>query len=114
MTTEQDIDLLLKEQVANMQMEIPDDCYLKLGDDLQAGDRILISWGGDILDGIEDEGYLFQLPTSEDDPGMLDFFVHIPHPDNSSGKGDAPQVFTHLLSLLQNKLVKSIQLVENE
>ena len=111
MDTEQDIDLMLTERSKVIDNDISDESYKKLGGihDFDAGDRIRIMWQGEVLEGIEDDGYLFQLPVCEDDSSILDFFVHIPHPDNSSGIGDAPQVFTHFIALLENKLVKSIQ-----
>jgi len=78
------------------------------GQELAPGDKIKIVWTGDILEGVEDEGYLFQLPMCDDDPDMLDFFVHIPNPDNSGGIGDAPQEFVHFISLLSNPLIRNI------
>lgn len=110
MDTEQDMETLLEEREKCMCLDIPEVWYKKIPgwDKLEPGDKIKIQWAGEVLEGIEDDGYLFQLPICDDDHGMLDFFVHIPSPDNSSGIGDAPQVFTHLISLMENKLVKKL------
>lgn len=55
-----------------------------------------------------DDGYLFQTPYCDDDPDLMDFFIHVPKPDNSSGIGDAPAEWVHLIQLMQNLLVKKI------
>lgn len=112
MYTEQDLDLLISEQSKFIDIEISADAYSKIiGQQFKPGDRIKITWAGKALEGIEDEGYLFQLPNCDDTYDMLDFFVHVRNPDNSSGIGPAPQVFTHLVALLENKLVKSIKII---
>lgn len=110
MNTENDIALLISEREIAMDLEIPYKWYEKAPgwDKLEPGDKIKIEWKGRELNDVEDEGYLFQLPMCDESLDMLDFFVHIPDPDNSSGIGPAPQVFTHFISLLQNKLVKRI------
>jgi hypothetical protein len=110
MDTDQDMDLLYKERSEVIDLEISEDVYKKIigWENMKPGDKIRIEWKGDVLDGIEDEGYIFQLPFCDDAYDMLDFFVHIPSPDNSSGIGDAPQVFTHFISLMLNKLVQKI------
>lgn len=110
MYTEQNMSTLLEEREKCMELDISEEWYKKVPqwDELAGGDKIKIEWQGDELDGVEDDGYLFRLPICDDDFGMLDFLVHIPNPDNSSGIGNAPGVFTHLISLMENKLVKKV------
>lgn len=102
---------LLADRGKSIEIDIPEEWYKKVPewDKIGPGDRVIIEWQGKELEGITDVGYLFQLPMCDEDYSMLDFFVHVPNPDNSSGIGDAPQVFTHLIFLMGNELVKSIK-----
>lgn len=111
MNSENELDELLADREKAIEVDIPDEWYKKLPewDKVEPGDMVSIEWTGKILEGVTDVGYLFQLPMCDEEYSMLDFFVHIPNPDNSSGIGDAPQVFTHLITLLENELVKSIK-----
>lgn len=111
MNTENELSQLLAEREKVVGADIPEKWYAKAPgwDKLTPGDRIKIEWKGGGLNGVEDEGYLFQLSMCNEDDSMMDWFVHIPQPDNCSGIGDAPQAFTHFISLLQNKFVKKIK-----
>jgi hypothetical protein len=73
--------------------------------ELNPGDRIEIVW---IDRDFTDTGYLFQLPGMDDYGDMLDYFVHIPDPDNSDGIGNADAEFVYLWELLSFKRVKQI------
>jgi len=108
MSTNSSLSELLEEQKENVELDLSPDVLNKMKGTFDPGDKIKIVWAGDVLDGEEDEGYLFQIPTCDEDVDMLDFFVHIPRPKNPSGKENAPSVFVHFVSLLTNKLVKQI------
>lgn len=107
---------MLKEQKRCSELDVPDEWYAKIPgwEKIKPGCRVNILWTGAGLEGVEDDVYLFQLPFCDDQYDMLDFFAHIPNPDNSSGIGDAPQEFVHLIALLENKLVKTIKLIPDE
>lgn len=67
------------------------------------GREVTIQWN----DGVMDDGYLFTIPEC-DETIDYDMFVHVPKPDNSSGIGDAPEVWQHLNNLLTNDFVDKI------
>ena len=113
MNSEIELDELLADRCKTIEVDIPSEWYKKIPewDTIEPGDKVTIEWTGEILKGVVDVGYIFQLPMCDEDYSMLDFFVHIPNPDNSSGIGDAPQVFVHLITLLQSELVETIKKV---
>lgn len=74
---------------------------------LRPGAKVKIEWQN--LDGTElciDYGYAFLTPFQDD--GIDDYFIHVPSPDNSSGKGNVPPEWQHINQLLSNRLVKKI------
>jgi hypothetical protein len=99
---------IIKEWNEHNDSEISDAEFNKVIGSPSYGGKLKIFWGGSLKD-VEDEGFCFRLPMCNDDLEMYDFFVHIPNPDNSSGIGDAPEVFTHIVSIIKNKLVKKIE-----
>lgn len=77
------------------------------------GSPIRIFWQGVAYTGIIDHGYCFRLPICDRDESMHDLFVHIPHPNNSGGIGDAPEEYKHLNDLLSNKYVSQIEVLHS-
>lgn len=95
---------LLAEHKKYQYKELTSKQQLKLSGLDYPGCRIEITWVGREE---HDYGYLFQLPICDD--GIGDFLFHVPNPDNSDGRDNAPPVWGHLNNLLSNKRVKSVK-----
>src|SRR4029077_20219775 len=106
------MDELLKLHKRYSEKEMNDSDLSKLDGECYAGCKIEIFWQDMEKKAADytDEGYLFQTPYCDDDSDILDFFAHIPRPDNSSGIGDPPAVFAHLIELLINPLITKIKI----
>jgi len=80
--------------------------------DLQPGDHIEIYWKNiDYEFELPDKGYVLTLPNTVDaDCGNV--IIHVPMPNNYSGKDEAEEVFIHLIDLSNNNNFKKICIVE--
>jgi hypothetical protein len=90
--------------------DLSDEQWGKLQGEPNPGCGIRIQWkkypGNEKFDPVIDEGYIFILPGM--DASICDCYFHIPNPDNSGGKGDAPEKFGYLIELMTNEFVEKI------
>lgn len=80
--------------------EIDDELFDKIKGTPRVGSKVTVKWVDREYD---DHGYCFRLPIQDDEDDMLDLCLHITDVDNSDGIGEAPEVWIHLLNLLENE-----------
>lgn len=87
-------------------LELTDSESNKLKGDCYPGCKVVIHWKPEHGAMIIDTGYVFVVDGMDAEIG--DCFVHVPEPDNPSGKDIAPSEFTYMIALQANPLVKKI------
>ena len=95
----------LMENIYKWQNNPPVDIYLseKINFEFKAGDKVKIVWNEDLAK--TDIGYIFTLPHQDID--IYDCCIHVP----STSDDDPDEIHTHLIELLVNPLVKTIELI---
>ena len=88
----------------------PEPDYSKL-DDVEYGDTVAIEWGGELLEGVTDYGYVFCWPDIEADDANMGGVIHIPYPENPGGKDRADAEWVTWYELGVNPLVKKVRRV---
>jgi hypothetical protein len=86
--------------------ELTDSESDKLKGECRPGCKVDIHWKTDHGTKIIDSGYVFVVDGMDAEIG--DCFVHVPSPDNPSGKDVAPPEFTYMIALQANPFVKKI------
>lgn len=100
----------LKEDAKFKYKELTNKQYDKLVGNIEAGSKVKIYWNDENWPkNLYDKGYVFALP-SHDWTIDTDLWVHIPRPENPSGKDECSAEWKHLNDLLSNDYCKKIVL----